>query len=111
MRRLFEQSDFATYDEEARKQFGQELCRRRGPLIADLRRLTGRSASPEPLKAAANTLLRIGRDPATWSRQLVVLRAVQTLSVLDLRTYCDLVATLGEYDTGAPVENATGLGP
>ena len=51
--------------------------------------------------------MSIARDPATWSRQLVTLRAVQTLSVLDLQTYCDLVAELGEYETCPPENSET----
>ena len=75
------------------------LCRRRGPLLKDLRRLTQRDFTTDPMAEARRVLLAVARDPATWSRQLVILRAVQTLSVLDLKTYCDLVAELGEYDT------------
>jgi hypothetical protein len=46
---------------------------------------------------AKQVLAAVGRDPDTWSRELVTLRAVQTLSLLDLKIYCDLVAELGEY--------------
>ncbi len=51
----------------------------------------------DPIEASRQVLQAVGRDPTTWSHQLLVLRTVQTLSVLDLKTYCDLVAELGEY--------------
>lgn len=53
--------------------------------------------TPDPLAEARDALQAVARDPAPWTRQLVVLRAVQTLSVLDLQLYCDLVARLGRY--------------
>jgi len=35
------------------------------------------------------------RSPTGWTRQLVVLRTVQTLACLDVRNYRDLVLRLG----------------
>ena len=70
-----------------------------------MRTLTHHRAPSDPVSAARAVLCDAARDPATWTQQLVVLRAVQTLSVLDLKTYCDLVAELGEYSrVGAPSE-------
>lgn len=84
--------------------FRRLVAFRRGPLLEAVRRL-GAPGARSPLDEAQRVLHEIARDPATWSRQLLVLRAVQTLSVLDLWTYRDLVAELGEYD----VPNTGGL--
>ena len=97
-KRVLQRSDFAAYDQKQRKAFLRTLYHGRGPAL-DAVRLLARSDTPEDLLADTHaTLLPIGRDPAGWTRQLVILRAVQTLSVLDLKTYRDLVAELGEYD-------------
>lgn len=109
MNRLLRQPTFQHYAGQQRACLGL-LCRRRGRLLRDFHRLTRRGAPADPAGAARQVLLAVARDPATWSRQLVILRAVQTLSVLDLRTYCDLVAELGEYDT-CPAGTADGMVP
>lgn len=96
-KRLFALPDFAHLNSDQQAVCRRLLYSRRGPLLAALKELTSTDAPIDPIDDARQTLLAVGRDPATWSRQLVVLRAVQTLSVLDLRTYCDLVAELGEY--------------
>ncbi|MHC4398397.1 MAG: ion transporter, partial [Planctomycetota bacterium] len=96
--RLFGQSMFADFDRRQRAVCRRCLRRRRGPLLAALKQLTRRRAGTDPAADARRELAGVGRDPATWSRQLVVLRAVQTLSVLDLETYCKLVYEVGEYD-------------
>ena len=81
----------------------QAVCRRmvvteRGDLLRDVRGLTARRHGPDPVETTWAILEQIGRDPRPWSRQLVTLRAVQTLSVLDLALYCNLVANLGDYE-------------
>jgi hypothetical protein len=35
-----------------------------------------------------------------WSRKLLTLRAIQTITVLDLRTYEELIRSLGGYGEG-----------
>ncbi|MBN2473831.1 MAG: hypothetical protein JXB62_04445 [Pirellulales bacterium] len=102
LKALFRQPAFADFHAAQRRTCRRLLCRRRGPLLKALQQLTREKDPADPLEEARRVLLAVARDPATWSRQLVVLRAVQTLSVLDLLTYCDLVAELGEYDTCTP---------
>jgi hypothetical protein len=50
-----------------------------------------------PLDAALQVFRCAGEDPGPWNRQLIVLRTVQTLSVLDLENYLQLVRDLGQY--------------
>jgi len=99
IKRLFRQPAFKDHDAREHRICRRLICRQRGPLLDALRALASRGAPEDPVEHAKQALLAVARDPDTWSRQLVVLRTVQTLSVLDLRTCCDLVAELGEYDT------------
>ncbi|NUQ60892.1 MAG: hypothetical protein HUU20_00275 [Pirellulales bacterium] len=94
---LFEQPEFSHFGEEQRSRCRRLVYCRRGELARALRDLTGRSGHADPVEHARRILASVAQDPSPWSRQLVVLRAVQTLSVLDLKTYCDLVYELGEY--------------
>jgi hypothetical protein len=43
-------------------------------------------------------LEEVARNPTPWSEQLVTLRAVQSLTILDLDSDLDLVRNLGEYE-------------
>jgi hypothetical protein len=66
-----------------------------------LRRLVRIGASLEPgttpEQASRDTLKRAALHPETWSEQLVTLRIVQSLSVLDIRNYRRQVWILGGY--------------
>lgn len=100
--KLFEQPAFAGYDDDQRRRCRRLVYCRRGELLRALKQLTGPRAPTDPVDHAREVLANVARDPAPWSRQLVILRAVQTLSVLDLQTYCDLVYELGEYGQCSP---------
>ena len=98
LRRLFRQPTFRHLDRRQRAACRRRVCRERGPLLIALGRLTtGRRTGEDPVEDARRELFEVARDPDPWSRQLVTLRAVQTLSVLNLDTYCKLVYDLGEY--------------
>jgi ion transport protein len=102
LKRLFKQPAFSQYGGPQRKVCLRSFATGDKSLLVDIRAIAGKSSTAEdPVEYARKVILSIGRDPHTWSRQLLVLRAVQTLSVLDLSTYCDLVAELGEYDNRA----------
>jgi len=96
LQRLFDQPAFRGLDER-RRAISREWVLQRPRLQRLLQQLTARHAPADPVEHARQVLASVARDPTTWSQQLVVLRTVQTLSVLDLKTYCDLVAELGEY--------------
>jgi hypothetical protein len=105
MKCLFRQPAFARYAGGFEPVCRQLIYREKGEMLAAMRRLTdGASPGGDPVAEADEILLGVARDPDTWTRQLVVLRTVQTLSLIDLQIYCDLVAELGEYDTRAGVE-------
>jgi hypothetical protein len=96
--RLFAQPAFAPPDDPRRAACRRAIAHGKRELLDAVRLLTDVRRERDDLLADARTVLfNVGRDPDPWSRQLVTLRAVQTLSVLDLKAYCDLVAELGEY--------------
>lgn len=98
--KLFQQPAFLRYTLEQQARCRRLVYCRRGDLLRALGELTGRGRPLDPVEQARRVFSGVGADPAPWSRQLVVLRAVQTMSVLDMKTYCDLVFELGEYDEG-----------
>ena len=51
------------------------------------------------------TLASVARHPAPWSRQLLTLRTVQSLCVLDILNARDLVAELGGYPGCGPQDS------
>ena len=108
MGRLFRQSLFDCYDVKQRRLCQIVVWQDRRTLWGALRQLAANSVPIDLVDDSRQVLAGIGRDPVTWSRQLVTLHAVQTLSVLDLKTYCDLVAELGEYtaDTSRQLPSA-----
>jgi hypothetical protein len=94
--RLLKQPSFCDLAGQRRAALADLLFQR-----SRLRRLAvqvaGKDAPEDPIEDARQVLAGVARDPATWTQQLVVLRTIQTLSVLDLVSYCELVAQLGEY--------------
>jgi hypothetical protein len=59
----------------------------------------GASLEPgtEPEEAGREILAEVARHPESWSEQLVTLRTVQALSLLDVRNYRRQVWALGDY--------------
>lgn len=104
---VLEQPHAVRLEPEHRTRFRHLVTLRRGPLLQAVKRLAMVGAR-SPVDEPRRMLHEIARDPATWSRQLLVLRAVQTLSMLDLWTYRDLVAELGEYDV-PETDSLTGI--
>lgn len=62
-----------------------------------IRRWAALPVGASPAAAAIATLRRAFADGAAVRRDLLVLRAVQSLAVLDIRNYRDLVFELGQY--------------
>ena len=54
--------------------------------------------------AMVAALAEAARDYKIWTRKLVTVRAVQALTVLDLRNYRDMVWSVGEYQADEEVE-------
>ena len=58
-------------------------------------------AGEDPYLFAYQKLLNVADQPSSWSEQMVAVRAVQTLGMLDLRGYETLIQELGQYPTEA----------
>jgi len=96
---LFAQPAFRHFNAEERAICRQHVDHQRGELLKAVLKLTASRQIQDPVEDAQQRLAAVARDPLTWSRQLTVLRAVQTLTVIDLQMYCDLVRQLGEYES------------
>jgi len=53
--------------------------------------------STNPVHAA---LARVAKEYSLWTRRLITVRTVQTLTMLDIQSYRDMVREVGEYDDG-----------
>ena len=67
-------------------------------LLADLA-----DEGADPQEQVYRNLLQVAGQPSSWNEQIVALRAVQTLGILDLQGYEDLIRKLGRY---APDDSA-----
>ena len=52
----------------------------------------------ESLAAAKQLMEQIMRNTTSWSEQLITLRTIQTLSILDIESSKHIVRNLGEYE-------------
>lgn len=100
--RLFAQPAFDEWDGRQRRELRRRVTDEGEALYRATLDLTSARAPRDPRDHATTTLRNVGRDPESWTNQLIVLRTVQTLSVLDLQMYCELVGELGEYDDAPP---------
>ena len=67
-------------------------------------------AGTEPVTAAVETLRHAWRNGPAVRRDLLALRTVQSLAVLDVRNYRDLVFCIGDYEAdGEPPEQGRAL--
>ena len=54
-------------------------------------------AGRDPLMHAFDELLLVGEQPSSWSEQIVAVRTVQTLGMLDISGYEKMIEQLGNY--------------
>ncbi len=67
--------------------------------FAGIRHRVEQVGEETPIKLRAERLIdQIASRPQSWSRRLLTLRTVQTLCVLDIQNYRDLVHELGGYE-------------
>jgi hypothetical protein len=70
--------------------------------VRNLIRLMNRSGGQEQAEAAGWKIVSAAaRRPGAWSEQLITLRTVQTLTILDLECYRRIVRRLGAYEETA----------
>ncbi|MFH0947284.1 MAG: hypothetical protein V2A76_19010 [Planctomycetota bacterium] len=83
---------------EARQQFTKKVLRAGRAAREWLLDLEAHlPAGEEPYLFAYERLLEVGDQPGSWSEQMVAVRAVQSLGLIDLRGYEALIQELGQY--------------
>jgi len=109
--RLFRLPIFPTYDlwQQRRIRFAIKSHRRIvGPWV-DVMLTAGGS---DPMAGLENRLLDVIRRVDLWSDQIVTLRTLQTMTILDVDHYCRTVWELGRYaDLGEAEAPAAPAGP
>jgi hypothetical protein len=97
--RVFRQPRMAELSPDARARLRRVVAAGHGGVQQAARTLCHPRAPADVLADTRQQLESVVRDWQPWIRQLVVLRAVQALTVIDLETYCDLVQIVGDYET------------
>lgn len=102
-RRLFELPGFSAYDASARRRIVALLRRHRRTTRGWFRVVMGQGAG-DPWGEVRARLHDVILKTDLWSDQILVLRAVQTLTMLDVHHNCELVWSLGGYTDPEPGE-------
>jgi hypothetical protein len=100
-RRLFDLPAFARYDAAARKRIVWLLRRHRRVCRGWFRVVLGQGGS-DPWAEVRSRLMDVLLKTDLWSDEILILRAVQTLTMLDVHHNCELVWSLGGYDHPEP---------
>lgn len=100
-RRLFDdwiaRSAFRDRDEAAMDLLRRAFASNRGRVKTLMKLLRENGGKDNARKRGLETLALVARYPDPWTRQLITLRAVQTLCVLDIRNARSVVSDLGGY--------------
>ena len=93
---LFELPCFPSYDAAARRRIAAYLTRHRRMTRGWIKVVLGQG-SRDPWAVVQSRMRDVLLRTDLWSDQILVLRAVQTLTMLDLQHNCELVWSLGGY--------------
>ncbi len=102
-RRLFDLHDFKKYDATARRRI-VSLLRRHRRTTRGWFRVVMAQGGADPWAELRARLQDVILKADLWSDEIVVLRAVQTLAMLDVHHDCELVWSLGGYTDPEPDE-------
>lgn len=94
---LFNVSGLPSLDDEAKRRVLRLLRRHRGRTRGWVRVLLAQGG-PDPVATLRTRMLDVILRADLWSEQILVLRMVQTLTMLDLQHYAELVWVLGAYE-------------
>ena len=97
---LFELPCFPRYDAGQRRRIAAYLRRHRRAVRGWVRVVLGQGG-PDPWETVRARMRNVLLRTDLWSDQVLVLRAVQSLTMLDVQHNCELVWNLGGY-TAAP---------
>ncbi len=97
---LFELPCFPRYDAGQRRRIAAYLRRHRRAVRGWIKVVLGQGG-PDPWETVRARMRDVLLRTDLWSDQILVLRAVQSLTMLDVQHNCELVWNLGGY-TAAP---------
>jgi hypothetical protein len=100
---LFDLPCFAPYDFTQQRRIRRYLRRHRQAVRGWIKVVLGQGAS-DPWATLRERMADVLLRTDLWSDQILVLRAVQTLTMLDLQHNCELVWNLGGYTRPEPVD-------
>jgi hypothetical protein len=107
-RGLFDLPCFPRYDAAQRRRIAGYLRRHRRAVKGWIRVVLGQGG-PDPWETVRLRMREVLLRTDLWSDQILVLRAVQSLTMLDVQHNCELVWNLGGY-TAAPGANGPAPG-
>ncbi|QDU60634.1 hypothetical protein Pan216_14810 [Planctomycetes bacterium Pan216] len=99
---LFELACFPKGDEAFRKRVKRCLKKHRSEVKGWVK-IALDQGGDDPVEVLRSRLASIIRRTDLWSDQLIGLRAIQTLTMLDVHRYCEMVWKLGDYDQIEPM--------
>ncbi|WP_169972698.1 ion transporter [Tautonia rosea] len=105
---LLELPCFPRYDAEQRLRITAYLRRHRRAVREWVRVIRGQGG-PDPIETLRTRFVEVMLRTDLWSDQILTLRAVQTLTMLDVQHYIELVWNLGGYDRLSPVSQVVDL--
>ena len=94
---LFSMTGFSTYDRSQRQRIEQCLRYHRRVIGGWLDVLLTQGGS-DPVEVLRHRLRGVIRRTDLWSDEIIALRTIQTLTMLDVYHYCEMVWKLGDYD-------------
>lgn len=105
---LLESPCFPKYEAEQRLRITAYLRWHRRAVRAWVRVIRGQGG-PDPIETLRTRFIEVMLRTDLWSDQILTLRAVQTLTMLDVQHYTELVWNLGGYDRLSPVSQVVDL--
>jgi hypothetical protein len=107
---LFELPCFPTYDVPQRRRIIRCLKRHRRAVRGWIKVVLGQGG-PDPWATVKSRMRDVLLRTDLWSDQILVLRAVQSLTMLDVQHNCELVWNLGGYTGAEPAGGEAGAVP
>jgi hypothetical protein len=95
---IFDLPCFPRYDAAQRRRIAEYLRRHRRAIKGWIRIVLGQGG-PDPWETVRARMREVLLRTDLWSDQILVLRAVQSLTMLDVQHNCELVWNLGGYTT------------
>jgi hypothetical protein len=100
-REFFALPAFSGYDAAARRRIQKSLWKRRRQVRGWIAVVLGQEGA-DPTEILRSRLRDVIRRADLWSDEILALRVIQSLTILDVYHYCQLVWRLGGYEEDSP---------